>query len=75
MENLRLILIRWNVAPLAVVGFLCFFTNKLVNMLENMACTDASGGVIYGALTVLIAAMAGILFKAYESLQKNRAPE
>jgi hypothetical protein len=63
------------VAPLCVVGALCYFTNELIELLKSMTCNDETGGVIYGALTVLIAAMAGLLFKSYEYMQKNRGEE
>lgn len=74
MENLRLFLIRWNVAPLSLVGILCYFTNLLIEILGTMSCTqdDNACAASYAALTVLIAAMAGLLYKSYESMQKNR---
>ena len=73
-ENLRIILIKWNAAPLCTVGLLCYFTNKLINMLDSMSCNinDNACAASYAALTVLIAAMAGLIYKSYDSMQKNR---
>lgn len=80
MEALRLTLIRWNVAPLLMALLLCFATCYLVYKLGN-APKDLVGmpeGVIiaiYGALATLIGTMCGLIYKMYDSLQKNRAPE
>ena len=73
-ESIRLGLIRWNVAPLSLVGILCYFTSKLIGILDTMSCSndDNACAASYAALTVLIAAMAGLLYKSYESMQKNR---
>lgn len=74
MEKIRLELIRWNVAPLSTVGLLCYFTNRLIEMLDAMSCSndDNACAASYAALTVLIAAMAGLIYKSYDSMQKNR---
>ena len=74
IESLRLGLLRWNAAPLCTVGMLCYFTNKLIEMLEAMSCSndDNACAASYAALTVLIAAMAGLIYKSYNSMQKNR---
>ena len=69
-ENLRIILIKWNAAPLLVVLFLCSITHKLANNLLSMNCE--SNSAIYVALSGLIATMAGLLYKLYDSMQKNR---
>jgi hypothetical protein len=73
METLRLNLIRWNAAPLCVVAFLCWLTYLLVDNLLHMSC-DADTGV-YVALAGLVATMGGIIYKLYDSLQKNRGEE
>lgn len=70
MEKLRINLIRWNVAPLAVVAFLCWLTYLLVDNLLHMTC-DADTAV-YVALSGLVATMGGIIYKLYDSLQANR---
>lgn len=70
MESLRLTLIRWNVAPLCVVAFLCWLTYLLVDNLLHMTCEADTG--VYVALAGLVTAMAGIIYKLYDSLQKNR---
>lgn len=74
VESIRLFLIRWNVAPLSLVGILCYFTSRLIGILDTMSCTqdDNACAASYAALTVLIAAMAGLLYKSYESMQKDR---
>lgn len=73
MENLRVNLIRWNVAPLSVVAFLCWLTYLLVDSLLKMTC-DADTGV-YVALAGLVATMGGIIYKLYDSMQKNRGEQ
>lgn len=73
MEKLRITLIRWNVAPLAVVGFLCWLTYLLVDNLLGMTCeADTS---VYAALAALVATMGGIIYKLYDSLQMNRGKD
>lgn len=73
MEWLRVTLIRWNVAPLSVVIFLCWMTYLMVDNLLHMTCeTD---GAVYAALAALIGTMGGIIYKLYNSLQKNRGEE
>lgn len=73
MEKTRLLLIRWNVAPLCVVAFLCWLTYLMVENLLHMTCeTD---GAVYAALAALIGTMGGIIYKLYNSMQKNRGEE
>lgn len=70
---MRKLLIRWNVAPLGIVAFLCYMTYLLVMNLIGMTCeADAT---VYGALTMLIGTMGGILYKTYNSLQKDNGVE
>lgn len=73
MENFRLILIRWNIAPLTVVAFLCWLTYLLADNLLGMKCD--SDPAVYVALSGLVAAMGGIIYKLYDSLQKNRGEQ
>lgn len=72
LENLRVGLLRWNVAPLTIVavlmGLTCWMTSVLLAM---PPCNEGSNG-IYIALSGLITVMAGLLFKMYESMQKDR---
>lgn len=69
MQAIRKILISWNVAPLLIVAFLCWMTYLLVMNLIGMTCT--ADPILYGALTALIGTMGGILYKTYNSLQKD----
>jgi hypothetical protein len=70
MEQLRKSLIRWNIAPLLVVAFLCYLECLLVNDLITRGCEVDP--LNYGALTVLIATIGGILYKVYAHMQKDR---
>ena len=70
MESLRLTLIRWNVAPLCVVAFLCWLTYLLVDNLLHMTCEADTA--VYVALSGLVATMGGIIYKLYDSMQANR---
>lgn len=69
LEKLRKILISWNVAPLLVVAFLCYLEWLLVNNLITTSCEVDP--LNYGALTVLIATIGGLLYKAYDRMQKD----
>lgn len=70
MEKLRVNLIRWNVAPLLVVVFLCWVVWTLVEYYKNVSCKiDPTS---QGALFVFLAGVVGILYKMYDSMQKNR---
>jgi hypothetical protein len=70
MEKIRQALINWNVAPLMVVSFLCYVTYLLVMNLIGMTCSQDPA--VYLALSGLITAMAGILWKVYNSMQRDR---
>lgn len=70
IEKIRLGLIKWNAAPLMVVAFLCWMTHKMVDALLSMTCE--SDAAVYVALSGLVAAMGGIIYKLYDSMQKNR---
>jgi predicted PurR-regulated permease PerM len=70
IEKIRLALINWNIAPLFVVGFLCYLTSQLVNNLLSMTCD--SDAAVYIALSGLVATMGGIIYKLYDSMQANR---
>lgn len=70
IEKIRQTLISWNVAPLAVVVFLCWLTSRLVDALLGMKCeTDAA---VYIALSGLVATMGGLIYKLYDSMQNDR---
>lgn len=73
IESIRLGLIKWNAAPLMVVAFLCVITYRLSENLLSMTCDSSSA--VYVALSGLIATMAGLLYKLYDSMQKNRGEQ
>jgi hypothetical protein len=72
IEQLRLGLIKWNAAPLVLVGFLSFLTYLMVEAMLHMPTCENGINEIYIALSGTVLGMAGLLFKMYESLQKNR---
>jgi hypothetical protein len=55
------------------VAFLCWLTYLLVEKLLSMSCESDTG--VYVALAGLVATMGGIIYKLYDSLQKNRGEE
>ncbi len=71
IEFLRITLLKWNIAPLSVVGFLCWVVWTLVEFYKSTSCTiDATS---QGALFIFLAGVVGILYKMYDSMQTNRA--
>lgn len=72
MEKIRQILIQWNVAPLGLVVFLAVITYWMVSVLLGMPPCSDTVNTAYIALSSLITAMAGILYKMYTSMQKDR---
>lgn len=70
VEIVRQGLIKWNVAPLSVVGFLCYIVYSLVQFYQHSACTIDP--VSQGALFVFLAGVVGILYKMYDSMQHDR---
>lgn len=73
MESVRLILIRWNAAPLCIAGLLCFFGWEVLQEVLDPTCekTEWYVGILAGLLTGLF----GFIFKIYESMQKDRGKE
>lgn len=70
IELLRQTLIKWNVAPLSVVAFLCWCMWTLTEHYKTIACTiDPTS---QGALFVYLAAIAGLLYKMFNSMQRDR---
>lgn len=69
LEKLRLILLNWNIAPLSVVGFLCWCVWTLLEFFKNTACTIDP--VIAGGIFTLIGAICALLHQIYNSMQKN----
>ena len=70
IEGLRLTLIKWNVAPLSVVVFLCWVVWTLVEYYKSVICVIDPTNV--GALFIFLAGVVGILYKMYDSMQKDR---
>jgi peptidoglycan/LPS O-acetylase OafA/YrhL len=73
LEKFRLGLIKWNVAPLCVVAFLCWVVWTLVEFYKDTQSTiDATS---QGALFIFLAGAIGILYKMYDSMQRDRAKQ
>lgn len=72
-ENLRLILIRWNVAPLSLVVVLVWALIDITQFYKNSACDMPEWHV--AAIFAYMGAIAGLIFKMYGSLQKNRGAD
>lgn len=70
LESLRKGLIRWNVAPLGVVGVLVYVLLACLNIYSNQSCTLPEWHL--AALFPFMLAIAGLLYKAYDSMQKDR---
>ena len=70
MESLRKTLIRWNVAPLLIAAFMCGCCWLLLQEILDPNCekTEWYIGILAGLLTGLF----GIVYKVYDSLQKDR---
>jgi len=73
LELLRKTLIKWNIAPLSVVGFLCWCVWTLIQYIKNVACTVDP--VVAGGIFALIGTICGLLYKAYDSMQEDRHEE
>ena len=71
MEKLRLSLIRWNVAPLAVVVFMMLIMGALTRFILNQPCGSLDP-VYASGLFGLIGGIGLILQKMYASMQTNR---
>lgn len=72
LENIRVNLIKWNVAPLCIAALLCFFGWLVLQEVLDPACekTEWYIGILAGLLTGLF----GFIYKIYESLQRDRGP-
>lgn len=70
LENIRVNLIKWNVAPLCIAAFLCFCGWIVLGAILDPTCekTEWYIGILAGLLTGLF----GLIFKIYDSLQKDR---
>lgn len=73
MEQLRKILISWNVAPLLIASLFCYFSYWILDvLLHTPACDTEVGMAFIGALCTAFAGTTAILYKIYNSLQKDR---
>lgn len=70
METLRRFLIRWNIAPLLIIGFFCLITYQLIQKLLDDSCT--MDPVLAGVLATCAGGIISFLYKMYDSLQKDR---
>lgn len=76
IEKVRLTLIRWNVAPLCVVAVLCKGFLMTLSMMQEVAKCSAAitpiDAAFVAGLFTFAGVIAGLLYKAYESTQKDR---
>lgn len=72
-EPLRLFLIRWNVAPLILVGVLVWALIDITQFYKSGACDMPDWHV--AAIFAYMTAIAGLIFKMYGSMQKNRGEQ
>jgi len=79
LESLRLALIRWNVAPLFFAAMICkalFFTLDLIKDVSDCSAQNTVMDAAYvGGLFTFAGVMAGLIYKVYDSMQKNRGDE
>lgn len=70
MEKIRLALIKWNVAPLSIAVFLAWLLYDSTKFYQSSSCTLPEWHV--AALFTYFAALAGLIYKIYDSLQRDR---
>ena len=72
MEQIRLALIKWNVAPLMLVVFFCVCAYLTLNKIlePDFACEKSEWYMLI--LSGIVTGAFGFLFQMYGSLQKNR---
>lgn len=70
LEHVRRFLIRWNIAPLSLVALLAWSLIDGTHFYQNAACVLPDWHV--GAIFTYLAAIAGIIYKMYDSMQKDR---
>lgn len=77
IENVRIALIKWNVAPLGVVVALCWVIYQLVIYMKKGLITDISGidpmvaAAYVGGVLTLLGTACGFLYKMYDRMQRN----
>lgn len=70
IESVRLGLIRWNVAPLFLVAFFCYCGWIVLEKVLSPDCEATEWYLV--TLSGIATGIFGLLFKMYDSLQKNR---
>lgn len=70
MERIRLELIRWNVAPLFFAGVLVWALVDITHFYKTSSCELPEWHV--AAVFAYMVALAGLISKIYDSMQKNR---
>lgn len=70
IELLRVTLLRWNIAPLMVVAFLCWTMWTLIDFYKTVACTIDP--VTVGVIFTFLGTIGGFLVKMYGSMQTDR---
>lgn len=70
IEEIRQGLIKWNIAPLGIVVFLCWCVYTLIEYYKVVGCLIEPTGV--GALFVFLGGIVALLYKMYEFMQKDR---
>lgn len=73
LESLRKALIRWNVAPLFLVGVMVYAMLNMLHFYQTNACELAEWHV--GGIFTFIGAIAGLIYKMYNSMQKDRSDD
>ena len=70
LESIRKGLIRWNIAPLLVVGVLVYSLLFCLDVFKYNSCVMPEWQV--GVLFTFMATIAGLLYKVYDSMQRDR---
>lgn len=70
LEQLRIGLIRWNVAPLSLVGVMVATMVWVTRFYMNHPCDLPEWHV--AAIFTYLGVIAGFIYKMYDSLQKDR---
>ena len=66
LEKLRLLLVRWHVAPLFVLVALGYWTH--MSMLELASFPEGTGTDRYALYSGIVVALLGFMFKAFQML-------
>jgi hypothetical protein len=73
IETFRINLIKWNVAPLFFAGVLVWALVDITSFYKASPCELPEWHV--AAIFVYMGALAGLISKIYDSLQKNRGKD